>query len=331
MESRHETLVRLLGGDSAVPEEAVKRFVRQAPDLGIDLELMAAVIGKGPGKTQSVRQVCMPIVGAGRTIMLFLSAGSHTKDIPAAEQRRDRAEAIRVAIGLAHTKHGSGAHLVQGLLEPRDVWAAEAYEAAGLSRLAELLYLSRIMRLGEAQGDIRQPGRIAPPEGGEWPGGVTVRPMVPGADDEALLHRALESSYTQTLDCPELAGLRTTEDIVAAHRAVGAYDADLWWLIERAGKPEGCVLLNRCADQGCVELVYIGLSPAVRGLGLGQRLMESAIGVSAALEREMRCAVDVRNEPARRMYTRLGFREAGRRVAFVGLVEDLMARNPPVS
>ena len=56
--------------------------------------------------------------------------------------------------------------------------------------------------------------------------------------------------------------------------------------------------------------------------------MQSGIGVAAALEREMRCAVDVRNAPALRMYEALGFREAGRRVAFVGLVDELLARNP---
>ncbi len=324
---RDEALARLLGGDVAVPKDTIDRFIRQAPDLGIDLELMTAVVGGENEAPQGMRQVCMPIVGPGRTIMLFISPGN-AKETPAAEQQLDRAAAIHAAIRLARKKHRAEAHLVQGLLEPRDVWAAQAYEAAGLTRLAELLYLSRLMRLGEARKDTCQPGRIASPEGSDWPSGITVRPMDPGPVGEARLHRALDASYTQTLDCPELAGMRTTADIVAAHRAVGEYDAALWWLVERTGEPEGCVLLNRCTEQGCVELVYIGLSPAVRGLGLGKRLMQSAIGVAAALEREMRCAVDVRNAPALRMYEALGFRESGRRVAFVGLVDDLLARNP---
>lgn len=333
-ELQHEALRRLLGGGAPVPEGAVERFLRQAPALGIDLDLLAVVLGTDPEAAQIVRQVCLPIIGAGRTIMLFLSPGD-AKDTPAAEPKQDRALAIHQALELAVAKHGEGkeggVHLVQGLLEPRDTWAAEAYETAGLTRLTELLYLSRRMRLGEARAEICQPGRVAPPEGGAWPEGLTVRPMEPGPADEPRLHAALTASYEQTLDCPELAGLRPIEDIVAAHRGVGEYDPGLWWLLERAGEPEGCVLLNRCADQGCVELVYIGLSPAVRGLGLGHRLMQSAIGATAGLEREMRCAVDVRNHPARRMYAELGFTEAGWRVAFVGLVKALMARNPSAS
>jgi ribosomal protein S18 acetylase RimI-like enzyme len=54
--------------------------------------------------------------------------------------------------------------------------------------------------------------------------------------------------------------------------------------------------------------------------------MRAAVGACAGLEREMRCAVDARNEPARRLYEGLGFRESGRRVAYVGLVKDLLPR-----
>lgn len=326
---RRDAVARLLGGGSPVAAEAVERFIRQAPNLGIDLGFMAAVIESGPGEAAQIRQVCLPVVGEGRTVMLFVSGGGD-EGARADEHRSDRVKAIHRAIGLVHAWHGEGVHLAQGLIEPRETWAAETYQAAGMHRLAELLYLSRPMRLGEARAGILAPGRIAAPEGDEWPGEVSVRPMASGSADESALRRALSASYEQTSDCPELAGMRTMEDIVAAHRAVGEFDPGLWWLVERAGAAEGCVLLNRCASQGCVELVYIGLSPVVRGLGLGQLLMRSAIGACAGLEREMRCAVDARNDPARRMYARLGFRESGRRLAFVALVEDLLARNTPM-
>jgi ribosomal protein S18 acetylase RimI-like enzyme len=59
--------------------------------------------------------------------------------------------------------------------------------------------------------------------------------------------------------------------------------------------------------------------------------MESAIGAAAGLERELRCAVDSRNAPARRMYERLGFREVGRRIAFIAQVSELLERHVPVA
>ncbi len=321
---QHQAVGVLLGAGSSVPPESVERFIHQAPSLGIDLGLAAAVVEPGPSPA-TVRQVCLPVLGAGRTIVLFLSGGG-ARDIPPAQHRADRVEAITHALRLAKDRHPGGVHLVQGLVEPREIWAAEAYESAGLRRLAELLYLSRPLRLGEAQRGVRAGAQINPPPGEAWPAGVFVRPMTATEPAAAALYTALIASYEKTLDCPELAGLRTTEDIVSAHRSVGAHDPGLWWIIEHAGEPAGCVLLNQCPAQGCVELVYIGLSPVVRGLGLGQLLMRCAIGAAATLEREMRCAVDARNEPARRMYQRLGFRETERRIAFVGLVKDLLAR-----
>lgn len=321
---QHHAVGALLGAGSSVPPDAIERFLQQAPSLGIDLGLAAAVVEPGATPT-TVRQVCLPVLGAGRTIVLFLSGGG-ARDLPPAQHRADRVEAITYALRLAHDRHPGGVHLVQGLVEPREVWAADAYESAGLRRLAELLYLSRPLRLGESLRGVRAGAQINPPPGEAWPAGVVVRPMTGAEPDAAALHTALLASYEKTLDCPELAGLRTTEDIVSAHRSVGAHDPGLWWIIERAGEPAGCVLLNQCPAQGCVELVYIGLSPVVRGMGLGQLLMRSAIGAAASLEREMRCAVDARNEPARRMYQRLGFRESERRIAFVGLVKDLLAR-----
>ena len=144
-----------------------------------------------------------------------------------------------------------------------------------------------------------------------------------GEADERALEQALELSYEETLDCPELAGLRALSDIVASHRAVGDYDPRLWWLVEREARTEGCALLNRCPEQRCVELVYIGLSRALRGMSLGSRLMESLINACAPLERELRCAVDSRNAPARAMYDRLGFREVGRTERVAILRKDL--------
>lgn len=318
-ENRRDAVALLLGHGARIAPETLDRFFRQAPSLGIDLELMgAAAHPNAPGE---VAQVCLPVLGAGRTVMLFVGGlGNH--GISQDQQVATRALAIREAVRLSMAR--ARVHLVQALIESGEAAAARAYAEAGLRRLADLLYLSRPLKLNEAVRSLVTPGAVARADGGSWPEGIVVRPLRPGGEDEPALEEALQASYRETLDCPDLAGMREVGDIVAAHRAVGEYDPGLWWLVERGGRPEGCVLLNRCAAQGCVELVYIGLSPAARGMGLGDGLMATAIAVSAGMERELRCAVDARNTPARKLYERLGFRDAGRRVAYVGLARDVV-------
>lgn len=322
-----EAVTRLLVGGANAAPEAVTRFIENAPVMGVDLHLVSATVALDAAPGKRVRQVCLPVLGAGRTVMLFLSGPGGRRDLGSPrEQRAERATAVEGAIAQCVARHGDAVHLAQALAEPVESWAAEAYLAAGLSQIAELLYLSRSLRLAEATPiSASSPELVNPPEGAAWPAGIGVRRYKPGVDDRRLCE-ALERSYVDTRDCPELAGLRSMDDIVAAHRAVGEFDPSLWWLVERDGAGEGCVLLNRCAGQRCVELVYIGLAPAVRGLGLGRLLLRQAIAASAGLERELRCAVDARNEPAGRLYDALGFREVGRRLAFVALVETLRAR-----
>lgn len=324
-----EAVGRLLFAGASPPAEAVTRFIRDAPGFGIDLDLLTAVV-QADGQSTRVRQVCMPVVGAGRTAMLFVSGpGPRQRCGTEEEQAADRAAAIVAGVARARDRVGERVSLLQALSEPGETWASNAYERAGLRRIAELLYLGRPLSGAEARPVVSEEGLVSAADGEGWPEGVRVRTLAPDGRDEPVLERTLERTYVDTRDCPELAGLRRTPDIVASHRAVGEFDPRLWWLVEREDEPLGCLLLNRCEHQGCVELVYIGLAPAARGLGLGRRLMGSAIAAASALEGELRCAVDARNEQALRMYRRLGFRETGRRLAFVALADELLAGHVP--
>ncbi|HZW11454.1 MAG TPA: hypothetical protein VFF69_16255, partial [Phycisphaerales bacterium] len=244
-----DALARLLYGGASPSPEAVSRFIESAPDLGIDLGLVAAVIDRGGPPGQRVRQACMPVVGAGRTLMVFVSGpGSPQRFGGEQDQAAERAAAVLAALRLARAEHGEGVGLVQALAEPGETWAIEGFRLAGLRQITELLYLSRSMR-GSERRDVIAPDGAVRPEAGSWPEGVRVRALGEGESDESALERALELSYRDTLDCPELAGLRTLPDIIASHRAVGEYDPSLWWLVERDGGAEGCVLLNHCSQQ----------------------------------------------------------------------------------
>jgi ribosomal protein S18 acetylase RimI-like enzyme len=209
--------------------------------------------------------------------------------------------------------------LVQALPEPRETWATSALEHAGFLSVGRLLYLRRPA--------TPQPFESRFPAVPVWPAGVDVVRVDQFTDaaarDRALVE-ALDRSYEATLDCPELCGLRRTEDILASHRGTGRYDPSLWWVVLAQGVPHGCMLLSRCPETATMELVYLGLSPALRGRRIGAGLL--ALGIRAACAPgpeglrgsvDIACAVDRRNAPALGLYERAGFRPFAERVAMV--------------
>ena len=112
--------------------------------------------------------------------------------------------------------------------------------------------------------------------------------------------------------------MRPTEDVLDSHRATGAFDPNRWWLVTLEGEPEGCCLMTHCPSHRSVELVYIGLSPAIRGKGVGSRVLCTALRAVRGIDAdEVTCAVDRANAPALRLYAALGFEEFTGRAAFV--------------
>jgi ribosomal protein S18 acetylase RimI-like enzyme len=139
------------------------------------------------------------------------------------------------------------------------------------------------------------------------------------AATEDVLLEALNHSYIDTLDCPELCGLRETRDVLASHRDTGEFDPRTWWVLFLKGQARGCALFSNCPELHSAELVYLGLAPDLRGRGLG-RLMLSK-GLDELRQQHptwaMTLAVDHRNGPALRLYASLGFKPFGERVALV--------------
>jgi mycothiol synthase len=279
---------------------------------GIDLSLMWGTVDwKADGRPARVRQVCLAVPGSGRTVMLVLSGPSGRRE--AGGEESERIAAVLAACEELAEENRRGTRdirLAQALPDPRETWAVNAYTGAGFISVGDLAYLRAPLRR-----------RAIPALEPVWPNGVTVRTVQgvgPGEADRALLLEALEHSYIDTLDCPALCGLRETEDILESHRATGIFDRSLWWLVFLEGKPRGCMLMSHIPDHSCVELVYLGLSPDLRGQRLGRLLLE--MGIAACSDRaadHIACAVDLRNAPARKLYERLGFREFGHRAALV--------------
>jgi len=295
---------RLISDGSGSKQQAAKRMLSAAAMHGIDLSMMWGTVDRSPdGRISRIREVCLAVPGSGRTAVMILGdpAGTGNGHV-------ERVGCIRAACGYLGAQ-GSDFKLAQTLPEPRQAWAVDAYSDAGFVKVGDLAYMRRGVQPLES------------PSKQDWPEGVTVRNvrgLGPGDEDRRLILEALDRSYLETLDCPELCGLRDTADVLESHRSTGDWNPRLWWLVFKHGQPHGCVLFNRVPEQGSVELVYLGLSPDLRGTGLGLKLMvlglESAIRTDAT---QVTCAVDLRNAPALKLYGRLGFHEFGRRVAMV--------------
>lgn len=210
--------------------------------------------------------------------------------------------------------------LAQTLLGPSDSGGARAFESGGFCELARLAYMSRPMPL---------PSEFQQAAHWDLPTGVRcVRVSELSADRvqvRGILLEALGRSYEHTLDCPELCALREPDDVLDSHLAVGKYDPRWWWVVEAHGQPEGAMLFTPCPEQGGVELVYLGISPDLRGRGIAKVLLRSGmrelslgIGTKSAKGRlHLSCAVDLKNQPARALYRALGFQMTAERRAFV--------------
>lgn len=207
----------------------------------------------------------------------------------AAARRTIFAQLFQAARGFGLARR---ARFIQLLAPESDPDAEEGLAQSGFARLTRLLYLRRI---------------VDPEE--------TVLPAPPNLDfvvyDEsrrADLQAVLERSYVGSLDCPELNGVRSMDDVVASHAGPGEFDPANWRLARQDGRWVGCLLLTPLAPQRALEVAYLAVVPEARGRGLGVELTRQAFRI--ALERaacEVVLAVDARNAPALAMYESQGF------------------------
>lgn len=130
--------------------------------------------------------------------------------------------------------------------------------------------------------------------------------------------QTLLRSYENSLDCPEIVGLRSIEEILAGHRAQGQYEPLNWWLARQNNQAIGVVIQVDHNERKERELAYIGIIPEMRGMGLGRQLMQRIIGrAKADGMRRVILGLDSRNIPAWHLYTRLGFEEVDREQVFL--------------
>jgi mycothiol synthase len=163
----------------------------------------------------------------------------------------------------------------------------------GMPRVTDLIYLER-------------PTHIPLP----------IQPDVPslvweefGPETEDAFRSVLQATYQNSLDMPELEGIRSLDDILSSHRAGGRFVASRWQVGRLDGEPDtrAVLLLSEIPDRDAWEVAYLGLSATARGRGLGRALLAYALERAAEFAPRLELAVDIRNHPATRLYRTAGF------------------------
>jgi len=182
-------------------------------------------------------------------------------------------------------------------------------ERAGFRHVTQLVVMRRVVG-SAARRDPRPP--------------ITFVSESPPFRDE--FRNALLATHEGTLDCPELNGSRTPEELLAGFAQPGAQYAAFDPAASEA--PIGVVMLTCGEEPGTVELAYLGVVPAARGRGHGGSLLAFVLAEAGRLRAAvLTLSVDARNEPALRLYRRHGFAETDRREVWLAdFGEDASAK-----
>lgn len=144
-------------------------------------------------------------------------------------------------------------------------------------------------------------------------GGGSPSPLRPARSDLAMFESILHRSHEGSLDCPELQGMRSADEVIAGYRDC-APDLDDWWLVLDGEVPVGAAIV------GGAELSFLGIAPEHRGRGHGRA------AITALLNRDLFLIVDERNVPAIHLYESVGFSPVGERAVFLRFASDHLAR-----
>lgn len=251
-------------------------------------------VGLRCGRQSAPTGLFFALLLPGRTAIVMVPSPGQNGIVP------ERQLAVTMA-GLSHLRE-LGLHFAQALVEPEAVSKQALLEHAGFTPLAPLVYLER---------DVAFPWSDPPrPDEGEW-----VRYEARTHADFAAV---VSATYQDSLDCPELTGLRPIDDILASHRASGQFDPALWELARIERRLAGCILLSRVTHASILEVVYMGVIAPCRGRGLGTLLLRRALEQCRTVgAQRLSVVVDNRNEPAKRLYTRFNFAPVTHRDAYL--------------
>jgi ribosomal protein S18 acetylase RimI-like enzyme len=235
--------------------------------------------------------VCLPVPGASA---LVWPPGT-------AKYRREEIEDCLLRHALASLR-GRGAKLAQTLLGPDETFLAASLLRNGFSEVTQLWYLRHDLNL--PLPCLATPARL------------DYLPF----DDGTAFRDTLARTYVDTMDCPEVNGVRTIDEVLEGHRAQGAFDPERWWLAVDAGRPVGVLMMTEMPESGDWEVAYMGVVPESRRCGFGREVLLKALSEARAAEAPaVTLSVDARNKPAWQLYRGLGFEPFDQRAVYLAI------------
>ncbi len=232
-----------------------------------------------------------------------------------------------------------GFRLAQAVLdESAGPHAGRDLKKGGMPLVTELLYLERETSTPlppAALEPVQEPGHPVP-TALSWSGpGPDLDPCSCWDFEWYPFEKALESefrsvlqaTYAGSLDMPELEGARALDDILESYRAAGRFVAERWRLGRVLGKPEAAavLLMAEVSGRNVWEVIYLGLTPAARGRGLGRAVIQHALELARDRVPWLELAVDLRNTPALRLYEAAGFVARDRRAVHLAILPTTAA------
>jgi len=244
-----------------------------------------------------IRSACLCVDSPGRIASVFIPALPRYLE-PAKTVMELLAESIRLA-------RQRNVQILQTTLVPEADLEADRYRQAGFGYLTQLIYM---------ECDLTQPIPRDPPT-------AEIAWETYNATNHEQFAQVIQDTYTDSLDCVALNGIRDIEDILASHRGAGDFDPANWLLARVAGEPMGVILLSYLPERWAYEVVYMGVLPAMRGRRFGAVLLRRAVDLVREQAANTLClTVDVGNLPAQRLYRQFGFRETSRRNVWLAIL-----------
>ena len=127
-------------------------------------------------------------------------------------------------------------------------------------------------------------------------------------------------TYEDSLDCPQLNGVRSPAEVIESYAQQGDFSPDRWFFVRRDGRDIGALILAAHLETHNWELAYMGLVPTARGQGFGRDVLNYAIWYAKSRHAQrFVLAVDEANQPAVDTYSGAGFEAWDHRTVFARL------------
>jgi len=281
-----DAALRLLRGDSADDPTSRDSVAELVPEnviaAGVEDRVVGAIVWQA---------------AAGRVGWLWPPVVSR---IEGAAVSSDQIGSRLVAAAVAKLAD-AGCSLAQALLVPGDT-RGQDFEANGFVLIAEMIRMERESALRSDQSLDH--------------GGMEFVSYEQASEHD--FEKVIEQTYGESLDCPELDGVRTVTDTLESYKAAGSFRPDLWLLARQRGNWVGCVLLSHATAECSCEIQYMGVIPPARGQQIGRILCERALLDARRIgARKLVLSVDSRNRPAIDHYRAMRFIETNRRRVYI--------------